>query len=94
MLFFCQLLLNFQGAYALIQVRSLSNLKEVLRVVSCGENNLLIMLITSLLYFCGLILMGWAEVMEVDTIYYYNRGINKIKLYYYEQNKASATVLN
>ncbi|MBR3601191.1 MAG: hypothetical protein IKL49_02570 [Lachnospiraceae bacterium] len=66
----------------------IDNLKEVLRVVSCGENNLLIMLITSLLYFCGLILMGWAEVMEVDTIYYYNRGINKIKLYY-EQNKAS-----
>ena len=25
MLFFCQLLLNFQGAYTLIQVRSLSN---------------------------------------------------------------------
>ena len=35
MLFFCQLLLNFQGAYALIQVRSLSLIRLHYELPDC-----------------------------------------------------------
>ena len=33
MLFYCQILLNFQGAYALMHVRSLSNLMKNLEII-------------------------------------------------------------
>ena len=57
-------------------------LTDFIEIISCGENNLLIILITTLFYFCSLTLMGWAEVMEADIIYYYNKGINLIRLHY------------
>ena len=61
-------------------------LNDFLNLVSCGENNPLIILITFVIYFCGLILMGWIQVSDVDKIYYYNEGISKIK-FHYEQDK-------
>ena len=61
-------------------------INDFLNLVSCGENNPLIILITFVIYFCGLILMGWIQVSDVDKIYYYNEGISKIK-FHYEQDK-------
>ena len=33
--------------------------------------------------------MGWVQVADVDNIYYYNKAINRIKLYYKQNDNCN-----
>ena len=57
-------------------------LDQFLETVSCGENNLIIMLVSFYIYMLAVLLLYWTQTTNMDKIYNYNNSINKIRIKY------------
>ncbi len=68
-------------AFGVLYIKAL---KDFLDIISCGENDLMIVLVSSIIHLFGLFLSSWVQISDIDKKYYYNDSINKVKSCYKE----------
>lgn len=86
-LIFCYL---FVGIFVIGYIIGYSMIiKEFLKIVSCGENNAMIRLVSTYIFMPGILLWYYTKTSSMKKIYIYSNAINIIRINYEDNNNQS-----